>query len=231
VPGSAYNPKAFFAGTRRQYVLQKTLATWAGLGNTDVCDTLRSGILSGYYVKMSGTLVVAVGTGTVASTARWPYYVLRAARFQANGQSNLVNADGWFLRTREFMADPEINDRGVSQGIGGTGVAGTARTQGTLSMASESWGVASNATTIPSGSYDVELSFYVPVAYEQKYLTGAVFCQTQSTTLELNLDWANLSDLFTLTGNATVTFSPTITVEAEMYTIPSNGQDSFFLPN
>lgn len=230
VPGSSLNPKAFFAATRRQYVLQKTLGAWQGFGNTDVIDTLRSGILSGYYVKVSGGLVVTAGTGTVASTARWPYYLLRAARFQANGQSNLVNADGWHLRAREFMADPELNDRGVANGIGGASP-GTSRTQGTFAMASESWGVGSNVSAIASATYDVELTFYVPVAYEKKMLTGAVFCQTLSTTLELDLDWANLSDLFTLTGNATVVFTPTVTVEAEMFTIPSDGQGGMFLPN
>jgi hypothetical protein len=230
VPGSSLNPKAFFAGTRRQYVLQKTLGAWGGFGNTDVVDTLRSGILSGYYVKLSGSLVVTIGSGTVATTARWPYYLLRSARFQANGQSNLVNADGWALRAREFMSDPEINDRGVSQPIGGSNP-GTARTQGTLSMASEYWGIGSNVTGIPTATYDVELTFYVPVAYEKRMLTGAVFCQTLSTTLELDLDWANLTDLFVLTGNATVTFSPTITVEAEMFTIPSDGKGGMYLPN
>jgi len=230
VPGSSLNPKAFFAGTRRQMVLQKTLASWAGFGNTDVVDTLRAGILSRYVVKLSGTLVVAIGTGTVATTARWPYYILRAARFQANGQSNLVNADGWQLRAREFMSNPETNDRGVPNYVGGASP-GTARTQGTLALNSEAWGVGSNVTAIPNGSYDVELSFVVPVAYESKMLTGAVFCQTLSTTLELDMDWANLSDLFTLTGNATVTFSPTVTVEAEMFTIPSDGRGGMFLPN
>jgi hypothetical protein len=164
VPGSSLNPQAFFAGTRRQYVLQKTLGAWQGFGNTDVVDTLRSGILSGYYVKMSGSLVITLAGGTCATTARWPYYLLRAARFQANGQSNLVNADGWSLRTREFMSDPEINDRGIAQGIGGASP-GTSRTQGTLAMASENWGVGSNVTAIPAGTYDVELAFYVPVAY------------------------------------------------------------------
>ncbi len=230
VPGSSLNPKAFFAGTRRQTVLQKTAGAWQGFGNTDVVDTLRSGILSGYTVKLQGTLIVNIGTGTVASTARWPYYIIRSARFQANGQSNLINADGWHLRMREMMATPQLNDRGVQNGIGGASP-GTSRAQGTLAINSESWGVGSNVTAIPTGNYDVELSFYIPVAYERKTLTGAVFCQTLSTTLELDLDWANLSDLFTLTGNATVTFAPTYTVEAEMFTIPSDGQGGMFLPN
>jgi hypothetical protein len=230
VPGSSLNPKAFFAGTRRQWVLQKTLGAWQGFGNTDVVDTLRSGILSGYNVKVSGSLVVAIGSGTVATTYRWPYYLLRNARFQANGQSNLVAADGWMLRLREFMSDPEVNDRGVVEGIGGASP-GTQRTQGTLAFNSESWGVGSGVTAIPSGTYDVELTFWVPVAYERKMLTGAVFCQTLSTTLELDLDWANLTDLFTLTGNAAVTFNPTVTVEAEMFTIPSDGNGGMYLPN
>lgn len=230
VPGSSLNPKAFFAGTRRQYVLQKTLGTWGGFGNTDVVDTLRSGILSGYYVKMSGSLVITLGGGTCATTARWPYYLLRSARFQANGQSNLINADGWALRAREYMSNPEITDRGVVQGIGGASP-GTQRTQGTLAMNSESWGVGSNVSAIAGGTYDVEISFYVPVAYETKMLTGAVFCQTLSTTLELDLDYGNLTDLFTLTGAATAVFTPSVTVEAEMFTIPSDGKGGMYLPN
>lgn len=229
VPGSSLNPKAFFQGTRRQRVLQKTLGAWQGFGNTDVIDTLRAGILSGYFVKVSGSLVITLGGGTCATTARWPYYLLRAARFQANGQSNLINADGWALRAREFMAG-NMSDRGVPQGIGGASP-GTARTQGTLAMNAESWGVGSNVTAIPGGTYDVELIFYVPVAYEKKMLTGAVFCQTLSTTLELDLDWANLTDLFTLTGAATAVFNPSVTVEAEMFTIPADGQGGMYLPN
>jgi hypothetical protein len=230
VPGSSLNPQAFFAGTRRQWVLQKTLGAWQGFGNTDVVDTLRSGVLASYRVKMSGSLVVTLNGGTVATTARWPYYILRSARFQANGQSNLVNADGWHLRLREMMSNPEINDRGVANGIGGASP-GTSRTQGTLAYASENWGVGSNVTAIPGGTYDVELQFHVPVAYEEKMLTGAVFCQTLSTTLELDLDWANITDLFVLTGSATVVFTPTVTIEAEMFTIPSDGKGGMFLPN
>jgi hypothetical protein len=230
VPGSSLNPAAFFAGTRRQTVLQKTAGQWQGFGNTDVVDTLRAGILSSYKVKVTGTLVVNAGTGSVATTARWPYGLVRAARFQANGQSNLINADGWHLRAREQMANPEISDRGVIEGIGGASP-GTQRQQGTLSLNSESWGVGSNVSAVPTASYPVELSFSIPVSYEQKMLTGAVFCQTQSTTLELNLDWANLTDLFTLTGNATVVFTPSFTVEAEMFTIPSDGKGGMWLPN
>ena len=145
---------------------------------------------------------MAIGSGTVATTARWPYYGSGRPGSKRTGKATSSTWTGGPSDSTE--SSDEVTDRGVSQGIGGTGVAGTARIQGTMSLNAESWGVASNATAIPSGSYDVELNFYVPVAYEQKMLTGAVFCQTLSTTLELDLDWANLSDLFTLTGNAAV---------------------------
>ncbi len=230
VPGSSLNPQAFFAGTRRQWVLQKSIASWAGFGATDVVDTLRSGILSGYHVKVSGTLTVTPGTGTVATTSRWPYYLLRAGVFQANGQSNLINADGWHLRLREMQDETNLDDRGVVAAVGGASP-GTSVTQGTLKKNSESWAVGQNVTAIAQGTYDVELSFWIPVAYERKLLTGAVFCQTMSTTLELDLNWANLSDLFTLTGDAAVSFTPTVTVEAEMFTIPADGSGGFYLPN
>ncbi len=230
VPGSSLNPKAFFAGTRRQRVLQKTLGQWQGFGNTDIIDTLRSGILAGYYVKVAGSLVVAIGTGTAATTPLWPYGLLKNAVFQANGQSNLISASGWSLRAREYMADPDLSDRGVVNAVGGASP-GTSRTQGTLALNQESWGVGSNVTAVPSGTSDVELSFYIPVCYEDKMLTGSVFCQTMSTTLELDLNWANLTDMFALTGNAAVTFTPTVTIEADMFTIPSDGKGGFYLPN
>lgn len=226
VPGSSLNPKAFFAGTRRQTVLQRTIGSgsWAGFGNTDVVDTLRSGILSGYFVKVSGSLVITLGGGTVSSTAAWPYGYLRAVRFQANGQSNLCNADGWFLRARELLTSTGLTDRGVIAGL-------ASGNQGSMALASESWGVGSSKSDIAAGTYDVELTFYVPVAYEKKMLTGAVFCQTLSTTLELDLDYANLSDLFVTTGAATVVFTPTTVIEAEMFTIPSDGKGGMYLPN
>lgn len=226
VPGSALNPKAFFAGTRRQRVLQKSIGSWQGFGNTTIIDTLRAGILAGYYVKVAGTLHCTPGSGTIATTARWPYYLLKNGRFQANGQSNLIQSTGWFLRVRELMQDPQFDDRGVVNKIGGS-----TRTQGTLALNSESWGVGSNTTSIATGTYTVELTFFVPVAYEMKALTGAVFCQTMSTTLELDLTWANKATLFTLTGNAAVTFTPAVTVEAVMFTIPSDGRGGMVLPN
>ncbi len=225
VPGSTLDPQAFFKGTRRERVLTQQFGHWQGFGNQTTVQALRAGILAGYYVTISGSLRVTPSTGSVATTSRWPYGIVNA-KFQANGQSNLIQADGNFLRLREVMSDPDFSDRGVAQTIGGV-----TRNQGTLSLDSESWGVGQNTTAIATGTYDVTLSLYVPVAYEKKRLTGAVFCQTMSTTLELDLTWANLASLFTVVAPATVTFTPSVAVEAEVFTIPANGNGGMVLPN
>jgi hypothetical protein len=231
VPKSAVNPKEFFRGTRRQMVLQKLLGNWQGLGSTDVVDTLRSGILAGYRIHIVGSFTTVLSTGSINSTMQWPYGIVRAVRFQANGQSNLISANGWHLRCREVARASEFDDRGITQYVGGA-YPGNAKSQGTLALAAESWGVGAGVTGISAGTYNFDLSVYVPVAYETKTLLGAVFCQTQSTTLELNIDWANLSDLFTVTAPATLTFNTvTVTIEAEMYTVPADGNGSFYLPD
>jgi hypothetical protein len=230
VPGSALNPQAFFAQTRRQTILYKTISTWAGFGETDVVGILRSGVLSFLTVKISGSLVVTVvDAAATTPTAKWPYGLIRAARFQANGQSNLVNADGWFLKLREIMRKEALDDRGVPQTVNSV-----ALTQGTLSMASESWGPEPLTAIAATTTYDVELSFKIPVSYEEKTLTGAIFLQTTSTTCELDLDWANLADLFTVGAAGSVAWAgngPTIVIEAEAFTIPKDGQGGFYLPN
>jgi hypothetical protein len=225
VPTSSINPAAFFQLTRRLTVTQKTF-TYSGLGLTDNVPVLQTGIISGLTVAVSGSVTVTPGTGTVATTAKWPYDLLRAARFSANGQSNLINCGGSDLKAREIMQRGDLTDRGVIKNIGGAHP-GTPTQQGTLALDSESWGLGQSTTAVAAGTYGVELEWYVPVAYDDLNLMGAIFAQTSSTDLNLALDWAPVSDLFTLTGNATAAVSLTVVVSATLYTIPvaPNGSD------
>lgn len=228
VPATAIDPRAFFQATRRLTIPQKTLA-YAGLGSTDTISVLQTGIISALSIKFSGTLTVTPGTGTVATTARWPYDLIRACRFSANGQSNLINVPGSFLKLRDIEARGDLTDRSVSQGFGGASP-GTTRTNGTLSLNGESWGVASNVTAIGAGSYSVELNWAVPIAFDQVNLLGAIFAQTASTDLVLGIDWAPSSDLFVLTGNATATLTGTVVVESTLYSIPQ-GPNGIVVPD
>jgi len=229
VPVSSIDPASFFRLTRRLTVTQKTF-TYAGLGLTDNVPILQTGIVSGLTVKFSGTLTVTPGSGSVASTARWPYDLPKAVRFSANGQSNLINVSGSKLRAREIMARGDLTDRGITNAIGGASP-GTARNQGTLSLAQESWGVGQNVTAIGAGSYPVELEWYVPVAFDDVQLTGAIFAQTSATDLNLAIDWAPITDLFTLTGNGTATLTGSTIVSAKLYTIPQGPNGSVIVPD
>lgn len=229
VPTSSIDPTSFFRLTRRMRLPFKTGA-YAGLGQTDTVQLLQTGIVSQVQIKASGTLTVTPGTGTVASTSRWPYGLPKNVKFSANGQSNLINAGGIHLKIREVMQRGDLDDRGVPNGIGGASP-GTTRTQGTLALSSESWGVGQNVSAIAAGSYAVELEWTLPIAFDNLNLMGAIFAQTSATDLVVAVDWAPLADLFTLTGNATVALSMNATYEATVYTIPSGPNGSFIVPD
>jgi len=121
VPASSINDKLFFQLTRRQVRQAKPLTTFAGFGGTDEFQLVHDGIVAGLEIRVTGTLSVNLAAGTAASTRRWPYDILRAVRFAANGQTNLINVSGAKLKAKAMM-DPDLDDRGV-QPIGGTAAA------------------------------------------------------------------------------------------------------------
>ena len=229
VPSANVDAAEFFKATRRQKILQDT-RNIAGPGLTDTISVLASGIISGFLLKFSGSLVVTLNSGTCASTPRWPYDLPKAVRFSANGQSNLINCSGSKLKARQIMGRGSLTDRGVARGIGGASP-GTSVSQGTMSLNNESWGVGSNVTAIPGGNYDVELTWYIPVAYDDKFLAGAIFAQTSATALEIAIDWDTIADMFTLTGAATAVLTGTLYTTSEQYTIPTAGNGGVIVPD
>lgn len=230
VPTSSVNPREFMRLTRRISFVEKNIAAFAGLGFTDTIPILQTGVVSGLMVQFSGTLTVALPTGTCASTGRWPYDLAKAIRFSANGQSNLINCHGAKLKAREMMQRGDLTDRGVVRGVGGASP-GTQVNQGTMSLNSESWGVGSNVTAIPANTYPVELEWYIPVAFDEVTLTGAIFAQTSATDLNLAIDWAPLTDLFVLTGTATATLTGTVNVEGRLFSIPQGRDGNIIIPD
>jgi hypothetical protein len=225
VPSESVRPTEFFARTRRHINLEKS-ATWAGFGGQDVIELKKSDVLGGITIRFTGTLVITLPTGTATTTARWPYDLPRQIRFTANGASNLINTSGLKLKVREFQVRQDLDDRGVPQTIGGV-----TKTQGTLSKASESWGVGSTST-LSAGTYDVDLEWFVPVAEDQVDLSGAIFCATSSTDLTLTIDWEQAANLFALTGGATATFSTgKYEVHSTKYAIPIGTDGQIVIPD
>lgn len=219
VPAESVNPSAFFQRTRRHIQLEKQFS-YTGQPQETI-ELRKSDIISGILIRFSGQIVTVKGAGTVNTGARWPYDLLKAVRFTANGASNIINCSGLKLKVRDVMKKSDLTDRGVAQTV-----AGATRTNGTLALASESWGVGSNTTAIADGTYGVELEWFVPVAEDEVDLAGAIFAATSSTDLTLGLDIATPAELFNLTGGATATLSGNFQVISQKFSIPigDNGQ-------
>lgn len=224
-PDVVVDPNAFYPATRRLLFPMRAVTAFAGLGSTDSMQLRQTGIIAGLLVRVTGTLVWG-GTITGSTTSwRWPYNLIRALRVSANGQSNLINCNGLALKALEFAADNDLNDRGVSHTVG----ASTGVTQGTLSTACEDWGTSGAnqlgpGMTVPAtGTYTVDLEFFVPIAADQVSLVGSIFAQTAATNLTVDIDWETLANLFTVGGSATLVTTLNYQVQGVVYSIPVVG--------
>ena len=224
VPAESVRPAEFFARTRRHIGLEK-IFNYLGQAQETV-ELRKADILAGITIRFSGQVVVALPTGTCATTARWPYDFLKAVKLSANGASNIINVSGLKLKARDVMKRSDITDRGVAQTIGGV-----SRTQGTLARASESWGVGSATSAIAAGTYPIELEWHVPVAEDEVDLAGAIFLATSSSDLTLQLDLATIADLFTLTGTATAALTGSFQVHTTKYSIPIGTDGQIVIPD
>jgi hypothetical protein len=222
IPAQSVNPEAFKALTRRHTQQEGTKAySSAAAPAGDVFLLRKSDILAGITIRFTGQMVV---TGTVSTTARWPYDFLKAVRFTANGASNLINVSGLKLKIRDVMKNDDLTDRGVTQTV-----AGVSRTQGTLARATETWGVGSATAGVAAGTYPIELEWFVPVAEDMKDLTGAIFLATSSSDLTLSLDYETPANLWSTTG--TVALTGTVAVTSHKFSIPVGGDGQIVVPN
>lgn len=221
VPAAAVNPDLFFQHTRRLGYPMQTPADITGLGSGDTCSLKKAGIISGLEVRIFGSITFGGTITGTTMTYAWPYNLIKALRVSANGQANLINASGLQLKALSVMK-PDSQDRGISRPVGSA-----TPNQGTLSLASEDWGTASTNTLGPgkaapaAATYSVDFTIHVPIAFDDKTLTGAVFAQTSSTNLVLDIDWATQSDIVTLGGSATFAHALKWQVQGIVHSIPS----------
>jgi hypothetical protein len=214
VPAQSVQPDLFYALTQRKQA-QNKVGAFAGLGSSDSIKIRQQGIIAGIELRVSGTIVTTPGTGSINTTRRWPYDLVKRVRLNANGSANLINCSGLKLKAHAAM-QPDLDDRGVSNTI-----VATAAVQGTLAQSSETWGFASGQVGVTADP-TFDLYYYIPVAADPVTLRGAIFAQTAATELNLDIDWATQSEVFTLAGDAAVTMSGvTYSVVPVVYSIPA----------
>ena len=224
-PNVVVAPEAFYAGTRRMRFQAKGLTAIQGLGSTESVQLNQTGVLAGIELRVQGTLTFGGTIGTTTMSAEWPFNLPQAVKLSANGQSNLINAKGLTLRAYEFMANPKLDDSGISQQFNGAAVV-----TGTLSIPSDLWGTTGGNFTAPltnvaaTGTYTFDITFWVPVAADPVYLIGSVYAQSTATNLSLDITWATQNQLLAALGGA-ATFASAINWQATQvaYSIPNVG--------
>jgi hypothetical protein len=230
VDQAVIDPQAFFQGTRRRRLplAEATNRTWSGLGGSESVTLQRAGIISELHVRVTGTIVVPAST---APTFRWPYDLLKRVELNANGQARLLSMSGAKLKAFTMFRNNVSSDRGVVQTF-----AGVARTQGTLAQNSDAWGFGPG-TSPAAATYQFDLTYEIPIAFNTESLVGAIFAQTSSTAFELKLEWATMSDLFSVQGAfvAPTSINANYSVTATSYSVPyaagEGGQNVAVLPD
>jgi len=174
------NPALFEAATERQDIPQAAQA-FNGFGSSNSIRLQNVGIVAMVRLMFSGTLTVA-GAGTVTSLPGWPYSLVRRLAFNAQGTNALLAATGAAYRARRqrLFRNP-------------------AETLQTLT------GVP--AGTIANGNYPITFMVDLPIAHDMFSGTGWVLAQNPSTTLSVDIAWANQADVLTVAGGSTATWS------------------------
>jgi hypothetical protein len=243
-PDLTIDPQLFYANTRRLRYQMANKTAISGIGSADTVSLRQSGIVAALEVRLSGNVVFGGTIGTTTMSYEWPYNLIKAFTLSANGQSTLINARGLTVRAHEFASNTDLTDRGVARTFGsgsyGAATQGTlsidadAATQGTLSIDADNWGdltssnyMAPGKNVAATGTYPVDLTFFIPVAADQVSLIGSVFAQSAATNLTLGLQYSTQAELLSAVGaSATIDWSGlSFDVTGVVYSIPTvNGK-------
>jgi hypothetical protein len=194
----APDPAAFFELTEKNEYTPFSFPA-PGSGSTVMRQLPQAGVLSKIWVLFVGTLTTVDGTGAVTTTSTWPYGLLDRLSLSANAQNDLHTYSGLDAHVMRAVRNPGFvpNDTVdvVPDGIG-AGVA------------------------ITAGESDLVLGWEMPVAIDDVSLIGALYAQSPSMNLQLNLRQAVTADLLALTGTATAVIAGTFYVQVTSFDIP-----------
>jgi hypothetical protein len=222
---------AFYAATRRLKYAMRSLTNISGLGTTDSVPLRQTGIVAGLEVRVTGNVVFG---GTITGTSmlyEWPFNLVKEFRLSANGQSQLVVARGLTVRALEFVMNPKLDDSGISKTFNGA----TANA-GTLALPSDDWGTSAgnslspNSTVAATGTYTVDLTYFIPVCSDYVSLIGSIYAQSAATNLTLDIQWNTQAALLTLGGSATFAQNLQYSVVGQVFSIPNVG-GNFVVPD
>jgi len=171
------NPALFEQSTERQDIPQAQVP-FNGFGSTSSFVLQQVGVVALVRLYFTGTLVVG-GTGAVTSYPGFPHSLAANVTLNANGQTKIISVRGTTLRARRQRIF-----RNATETI--TSSAGVP------------------AGTISNGSYPIAFMLDVPISHDMFSGTGWLLAQNPSTTLSVDVSWANQADVFSIAAGGTV---------------------------
>lgn len=194
------------------------------------------GLLSKLMLTVYGTITVAgtVTSGTFQNRPNPAPFVLgKQLRFYNNQSVFVRNHSLWggykWLRSR-YGVDPFGGLTSGSLSTFNNAMVGNS------ALASAPGGTPSNplpASNIAAGTYNIAMSFAIPIAYNNRLSTGALNLQSNSILYTLSLDTAQIASGISATGGTndlfnalvgtglSVTSNLTWTLNGEIFTIPA----------
>jgi hypothetical protein len=171
---------ALFMQLTRKRVLQTRSKEDPGPGGSAPVDLPQSGIVSKIQIVFVGTLVVA--TAAVTTGDEWPYNLLKRFGLSVSGAADLWGCDGCDLHALRFIRYPSYDDDvDLFPGTVGGG------------------------NSVGTGTYDVHLTWEVPIAVDDTTLVGSLYAQSSQSALSLALTQATNAELFSANpANATL---------------------------
>jgi len=171
------NPELFNQSTERQDIPQPQVP-FNGFGSSSAFVLQQVGVVALVRLYFTGTLVVS-GTGAVTSYPGFPHSLASSVTLNANGQTKIISVTGTTLRARRQRIFRNATE--------------------TLTSAA---GVP--AGTIANGSYPISFVLDVPISHDMFSGTGWLLAQNPSTTLSVNVSWANQADVFNIAAGGAV---------------------------
>jgi hypothetical protein len=200
------NTDAFFRNTERNDIPQPP-TPFPAFGSPADYRIPNVGVLSGIRAVIKLTLVVA-GAGTCTSTYQWPWNTAKRISVNANGQTQIVSAEGLDMRARRqrFFRNP--------------------KDVVAVAPATDTTTIDPVPAVIANGTYAVVLIYDVPITHDDYNMAGALFAQSDQNSLQWRIEAAAQSDLFTLAGGSTATLTGTVYWMVTVFDIPSENTSS-----
>jgi hypothetical protein len=214
-----------FNAATRQNIIPAPAITYAA-GQTGYSNLPKVGLYKRIIALLSGTSTGVIGTGSFALGTEGPWNVIQRIALVANGNTRLFDCSGYGAMIASLFSAhgfsgvgsrPVVPDTATVPGVANTG----------FSQANFLAGVADGANT-----WRFALEIPLGLSDDWRDPVGLILAAAPDTQLTLEVTWAAAhggaaarGTPVTLGGNATVTFTGTLTPFVEFFTIPGSPTD------